>query len=127
MGIRLEWLSPAATVTVHHRGAHLPGAEEGVSEDLAVQIDNRGGGAVITGSTAALLDLLDVIRARVLAARSGPRAPALADGTLLAVPEQVAREVGFQVLAAIIAAAWADAICWDNTSEQVDLGATGQD
>jgi hypothetical protein len=42
------------------------------------------------------------------------RGDLLADGSLIAVPEKVAREAGFRVSVALTAAAWADCVAWDD-------------
>jgi len=43
------------------------------------------------------------------------RADAIADGTLVAVPEPIAREAGFLVPVAITRAAWTDCVEWSDT------------
>lgn len=46
------------------------------------------------------------------------RADALADGTLVAVPEAVAREAGITVPVALTRAAWEDCVAWDDADNR---------
>ena len=50
------------------------------------------------------------------------RAQAIEDGTLRAVPADLAREAGFRYPLALTAAAWADAIAWDHGGFQDETG-----
>ncbi|WP_200926181.1 DUF6573 family protein [Sphaerimonospora mesophila] len=46
------------------------------------------------------------------------RAQALADGTLVAVPERLAREAGLRAPVAITRAAWEDCVAWDDADNR---------
>lgn len=46
------------------------------------------------------------------------RAEAIADGTLAAVPENVAREAGFTAPVTLTRAAWEDCVAWDDRDNQ---------
>jgi len=55
------------------------------------------------------------------------RAEALADGVLVAVPEALAREVGFVWPVALTAAAWADCVTWPQDPDSAPVWPAGQD
>jgi len=55
------------------------------------------------------------------------RADALADGALVGVPEELAREVGFVWPVALTAAVWADCVAWTEDTEAGKSSGTGQD
>ncbi|MGH8422275.1 MAG: DUF6573 family protein [Pseudomonas fluorescens] len=50
------------------------------------------------------------------------RADAINDGVLIPVPDDVRREAGFGIPTALTAAAWAECVAWDDSTEE----ATGQ-
>ncbi|MGW0653266.1 DUF6573 family protein [Streptomyces umbrinus] len=56
------------------------------------------------------------------------RAQALADGALVEVPAELAREAGFRVSVALTAAAWTDCVAWqeDDSRRQVPQDETGR-
>ena len=55
------------------------------------------------------------------------RAQALADGVLIAVPAALVTEAGFRWPIALTAAAWADAVAWNEHTEARKPSPTGQD
>lgn len=55
------------------------------------------------------------------------RAQALADGVLVEVPADLARQAGLRWPVALTAAAWADSVAWTAAAEDAKPSATGQD
>jgi len=55
------------------------------------------------------------------------RADALVDGVLVAVPEALAREVGFVWPVALTSGAWADCVAWSEDPDSATLCGAGQD
>jgi hypothetical protein len=54
------------------------------------------------------------------------RQQAFADGVLVEVPLALAQEAGFRWPVAMTAAAWADAVAWDDATDRAKGGFTGQ-
>lgn len=54
------------------------------------------------------------------------RAEAIADGTLIAAPDELSRSAGLGVPVALTAVAWADCVAWDSQDEARKPGGTAQ-
>ncbi|EPH46920.1 DUF6573 family protein [Streptomyces aurantiacus] len=101
----------------------VPGASDydGISEDAMRWTPEQGQ----QGSADALTELfggdVDVIHAYT-------RAQAIADGALVDVPGQLAREAGFTVPIALTVSAWADCVEWtdEDSNRQTSQDETGR-